>query len=70
MEGLAHAQPHSDFMTAANKALMPLRLSTLGDLLMVLAAGCFALNFGWVLFTTLRAAAQPVWKNATQEVAA
>ena len=24
----------------------------------------------WLLFTTLRAAAQPVWKNATQEVAA
>lgn len=30
LEGLAHAQPHSDFMTAAGKALMPLRLSTLG----------------------------------------
>lgn len=70
LEGLAHSQPHSDFMTAANKALMPLRLSTLGDLCVLLAAGSFALNFGWSLLTVLRASAMPVWKEVTQEVAA
>jgi cytochrome c oxidase cbb3-type subunit 1 len=70
LEGLAHAQPHSDFMTAAGKALMPLRVSTLGDLLMLVAAFSFALNFAMRLFATLRAAARPVWKQVTQEVAA
>lgn len=70
LEGIAHAQPHSDFMTAAKKALMPLRLSTLGDLLMLVAACCFALNFGWVLVTRLRTVIQPMWQQATREVTA
>ena len=70
LEGLAHAQPHSDFMTAANKALMPLRLSTLGDLCVLLAAGSFALNFGWALISVLRANAVPVMKDLTREVTA
>jgi cytochrome c oxidase cbb3-type subunit 1 len=70
LEGMAHAKPTVDFMAAANRALMPLRLSTVGDILVLLAAGLFAWNLARAIFTALRQAAQPTWKAMTREVTA
>lgn len=70
LEGIAHGNVDTDFMTAAKKGLMPLRLSTLGDLLVLLAAGLFAWNLAAAVLRVLCAAATPVLKDLTREVPA
>jgi len=52
------------FADALNRALMFLRLGTLGDLLMAAGNVCLALNLGWLLVRCCRACCAPAMKSA------
>ena len=64
LQGLALNDAQVPFADALNRALMFLRLGTLGDLLMAAGNGCLALNLGWLLVRCCRACCAPAMKSA------
>lgn len=66
-QGAALNQPDREFMDAFRPALMSLRLSTMGDLLLLVSALAYALNFGRGWVSTGRRCFEP-WVAATLKV--
>lgn len=60
VQGLRYRDPQIEFLAALKPALMALRLSTLGDLLLFVASVVFLANLGWALVRWARACWQPV----------
>ena len=64
-DGLAlSSRPDAAFMDATQRGLMALRLSTLGELLLLLAGLGLAVNLGRALFMACRACCWPAFKSA------
>jgi len=64
-QGFALNRPDVPFTDVMKAPLMFLRLSTLGDLLLVVGNVLLVLNFGWMLITCARALLVPAWKDVT-----
>ena len=62
--GTAMNDPNRPFMDAFKPGLMAFRLATLGDLLVLLSAVLWAVNFAWALVRACRACCGPVLINA------
>lgn len=69
-EGLAlNSRPDAGFMDIAHSSLMWLRLSTTGELLLLVSGVCLALNLSRALVCACRACCVPAWKAACAEPA-